>query len=117
MPQLWKMGHLAKVCCSQQTKPPQQASYRGRGESEGFCETPVLKVKGPREKPPTVTLEIDGVQVPMEIDTGAAVSLISEGTQKRMFPKRSLRQPEVHLNTYTLESIPEVEVLRVQVKY
>ena len=53
-----KWGHLAKVCYSQQTKPPQQASYRGRGESEGFCETPVLKVKGPREKPLTVTLEM-----------------------------------------------------------
>ena len=78
-------GHLAKVCRSQQTKPPQQASYPGQGrgkraakwvgveepqaESEGFWETPVLKVKGPREKPLTVTLEIDGVQVPMEIDT------------------------------------------------
>ena len=48
-----------------------------QAESEGFSESPVLKVKGPREKPLTVTLEIDGVQVPMEIDTGAAVSLIS----------------------------------------
>ena len=62
-------------------KPPRQASYRGRGrgkraakwvgveepqaKSEGFCETPVLKVKGRRVKPLTVTLEIDGVQVPM----------------------------------------------------
>ena len=53
----------------------------------------------------------------MEIDTGAAVSLISEETQKRLFPKGSLRQPEVHLKTYTLESIPVVGVLRVQVKY
>ena len=51
-----KWGHLGKVCRSQQTKPPQQASYRGRGqgkrvakwvsveepqaESEGFCENP-----------------------------------------------------------------------------
>ena len=74
-------------------------------------------MKGPREKPLTVTLEIDGVQVPMEINTGAAVSLISEETQKRLFPKGSLHQPEVRLKTYTSESIPVVGVLRVQVKY
>ena len=45
-----------------------------------LCETPVLKVKGPSEKPLTVTLEIDGVHVPMEINTGEAMSLISEET-------------------------------------
>ena len=82
-----------------------------------LCETPVLKVKGPSEKHLTVTLEIDGVHVPMEINTGAAMSLISEETQKHLFPKGSLRQPEVHLKTYTSESIPVVGVLRVQVKY
>jgi len=37
--------------------------------------------------------------------------------QKRLFPKGSLRQPEVRLKTYTSESIPVVGVLRVQVKY
>ena len=56
-------------------------------------------------------------EVLMEIDTGAAVSLISEETQKRLFPKGSLHQPEVHLKTHTSESIPIVGVLRLQVKY
>ena len=88
-----------------------------QAESDGYCETSVHKVNGPSEKPLTVTLEIDRVQVLMEIDTGAAVSLISEETQKHLFPKGSLRQPEVCLKTYTSESIPVIGVLRVQVKY
>ena len=53
----------------------------------------------------------------MEIDTGAAVSLISEETQKYLFPKGCLCQPKVHLKTYTSESIPVIGVLRVQVNY
>ena len=74
-------------------------------------------MNGPSEKPLTVTLEIDRVQVPMEINTRAAVSLISEKTQKRLIPKGSLRQPKVSLKTYTSESITVIGVLRVQVKY
>ena len=38
-----------------------------KAESDGICETPVLKVKGSAKKPLTVILEIDGVQVPMEL--------------------------------------------------
>lgn len=59
-------------------------------------ETPVLQVGGRREqKPLTVALELEGKGVPMEVDTGTAVSLISEVTQK----------------------IPVIGVLCVQVKY
>ena len=72
---------------------------------------------GHNEKPLTATLEIEGVEVPMEVDTGAAVSLISEKTQRCLFPKVKLEKPEVRLNTYTAEAIPVVGVLTVQVKY
>ena len=92
-----KRGHLAKVCRSKQASTPKPTSQRnsGRGtrstkwvgteaeeDSDGFVETPVLQVKGSSERPLIATLEIDGVSVSMEVDTGAAVSLISEETQK-----------------------------------
>ena len=53
----------------------------------------------------------------MKVDTGSAVSLLSEETQKRLFPKGSPHQTKLHLKSYTSESIPVVGVLRVQVKY
>ena len=77
----------------------------GPQEDSGFCETSVLKLRGPGEKPLTATL--DRVPDPMEVDTGAAVSLISEETQKHLFPKAKLQKPEVRLNTYTAEAIQE----------
>ena len=75
------------------------------------------QLKRPSDKPLIATLEIDGVEVPMEVDTGSAVSLLSEETQKRLLPKGRLHQTKVHLKSYTSESIPVVGVLRVQVKY
>lgn len=53
----------------------------------------------------------------MEVDTEAAMSLISEETQKCLLPKVKLQKPGVHINAYTAEAIPVVGVLTVQVKY
>lgn len=50
----------------------------------------------------------------MEVDAGAAVSLISEVTQK-VFTQ--LQNSAALLTTYTTEAIPVVGVLSVQVKY
>ena len=84
---------------------------------EAKAETPVLKVGRHTVKLLTATLEIEGVKVPMEVDTDAAVLLISKETQRCLFPKVKLEKPEVRLNTYRVEAIPVVGVLTVQVKY
>ena len=41
-------------------------------------------------KPFKVVLQLDGKPVTMEIDTGATVSVISEKTQKSLFPSAAL---------------------------
>ena len=86
-------------------------------DSNGFIETPVLQVTGSSDRPLIATLEIDGVSVPMEVNTGAAVSLMSEETQKHLFPKVQLQSPKVRLHTYTAEPLPVLGVLTVQVTY
>ena len=53
----------------------------------------------------------------MELDTGAAMSLISETTKKELFPTVNLRHSEVVLKTYTSEKITVLGEMDVDVKY
>ena len=53
----------------------------------------------------------------MELDTGAAMSLISESTQKSLFPDITLRPTKVTLHTYTSEVVPVKGELDVHAKY
>ena len=128
-----KRGHLAKVCRSKQSNTSWTTSQWNSGqgnhstkwvgleeaemESDGFVETPVLQVKGTSERLLIATLEIDEVMVLMEVDTGAAVTLMSKETQKSLFPKVKLQKPKVRLQTYTAKQLSVLGVLTVQVVY
>jgi len=52
----------------------------------------------------------------MEIDTGSAVSLTSEDTQKKCFPQAKLNGTTVVLQTYTAEAMRVLGVMTVKVK-
>ena len=53
----------------------------------------------------------------MEIDMGAGVSLISQATQKAMYPTALLSKPSLKLRSYTKHPIPIVGTMKVEVKY
>ena len=53
-----------------------------------------------------VQLQINGTPLSMEIDTGAAVSIISEPTQRNLFPIATLQPARIKLRTYTGEPMP-----------
>ena len=53
----------------------------------------------------------------MEVDTGAAVSLITEQQQQELFPSAVLHPSSVTLRTYTAERLPVVGEMHVQVQY
>ena len=48
---------------------------------------------------------INGMPVEMEVDTGAAVSLMSESQQKALFPSVPLRNSSLTLKNYTGENM------------
>lgn len=54
-------------------------------------------------RPITMELDINCKPVNVELDTGAAVSLISEQTWKALFPETKLEKSNVLLKTYTDE--------------
>ena len=68
-------------------------------------------------EPINVTVTINGKQLTMELDTGAAVSIISDHTRRNLFSELKLKESFVVLKTYTEEPMKVVGQLNVQVKY
>ena len=53
----------------------------------------------------------------MEVDTGAAVSIISNQTRRSLFPDIELRKCAIVLKTYTEEAMEVIGQLNVRVTY
>ena len=73
-------------------------------ESEGSdSDLPVHNITAGSKHPITVELEIQWKPVVMEVDTGTAVSVISETMYKELFTNLTLREVPMGLKTYTGE--------------
>ncbi len=59
-----------------------------------------------------VTALLEGQPVKMEIDTGAAVSLVSDVVYSEILSHLPLKQPDVTLKTYTGKSVTMKASLR-----
>ena len=64
-----------------------------------------------------VTVMINKKNIPMEVDTGAALSLISEETFNSHFNFTELQPTDVQLRTYSGELISALGSLDVEVEY
>ena len=58
-----------------------------------------------RSKPINVEVVVDGKPLTMELDTGAAVSLVSESTYQQYWPDRQLQECKTRLITYSGEPL------------
>ena len=98
-----------------ETKWVETTTTRGKME-----ETPtdlILQVRNKPSQPITARMTFNGKQVLMEVDTRAAVSIMSESTQKSLFPEERPKKSNVWLKTYTTELLHVVGVIRVRVNY
>ena len=55
-----------------------------------------------------IALAVNGKDLQMELDTGAAISIISKATKEALFPEVILHQSDVALRTYTSETVPVI---------
>ena len=78
---------------------------------------PLLRVGGKARQPIVVQLTVEGKEISMEIDTGAAVSLISLVTKEQLFPQNELLDTTLVLTTYTGEQMAVVGRMKVKVNY
>ena len=112
-----KTGHIAKVCRSNPTGAKSSAARQkgkaARGHSpekedspprEGSKVHSLYNFSSSSNKLFRVTLQVNGVNLPMEIDTGAAVSILSEATYKSTWSASSrppLTYSNIVLRTYS----------------
>lgn len=68
-------------------------------------------------RPIRVDCNVNGSPLTMEVDTGAAVSIISETTRKSTFPSATLHQSSLKLKTYTGERINVLGELHTTVQH
>ena len=106
-----KLGHLACAC---QKKAMQSGTSRTQSKSSQLHRVvepknddqerePMFQLGAPGQRPITVSVQINGVTVPMEVDTGAARTIMLLEQQKRLFPSVELQPSQVGLHTYTTE--------------
>ncbi|KAL5500511.1 hypothetical protein EMCRGX_G012087 [Ephydatia muelleri] len=128
-----KRGHIRRACKQVQAKAGgMQPSRRGvqvlQEESEDLKEEgdstnalQQLRIQGVlckiNNEPIQLQVSIDGVLVTMELDTGAAVSIVSESTFRRLWSGKVLERSGIRLCTYSGESLKVIGKWEADVKY
>ena len=101
-----KVGHLQRVCRNKKrtNKSNDQVRTVQEGIRDSKGHSPVLNQiinVVDRNSPIVVDVELDGRSLSMEVDTGAAVSLISIKTYRALFPDETLQESTASLSTYS----------------
>ena len=88
-------------------------------DSDTDSELPLFKIRDSSKvaHPLTVDIEINGRALNMEVDTGAAVSIISKTTYQKLFSEIPIKPASLRLRTYTGEPIDVEGEMTAQVKY
>lgn len=70
-----------------------------------------------REEPIILDVTVEGRPLRMELDTGAAVSVIPESSFRSLFPRVALRRSSLTLRTYTGEPVKPTGIAFVTVQH
>ena len=134
-----KKGHLARVCRSIATSKKPQMGKSSPLQSRTLPAKPhfpthnldlephPLPPPSPdsdyslftfpsKSKPIVITVQVNNATLPMELDTGASLSLISEATYKAL-SLPALSHTDIILSTYTGEKISPLGCIDVKVMY
>ena len=126
-----KIGHIAVVCRKKWQGSPKATQGRGRqppgprgiksvreGEEVQPTEQLGLKIiRCEQGKPLGMNLTLNGQPLTMELDTGAAVSLVSERVWQKLLPDCKPRPSALPLRTYSGEPVSVLRVVDVDVTY
>ena len=133
-----KKGHIASACRSKSQarslRKGTQSAFRNKTRPQGTHELhqekqatentdseakefPLFKFNEPSSNPIEIQVKINDQCLTMEVDTGAAVSIISNSTRKKLFPRLKLQPSKLVLKTYTDEQMQIVGQLNVYVQY
>ena len=129
-----KKGHILKACRTSKSTPPTNPQSKSSKTSKPqhslqaesspsvteSAETPytLFHIDNQNHPPITVDLTINSCQVRMELDTGAAISVICEQTYKTVLLQQPpLQVSNLQLHTYTGEKLTVLGQINVSVQY
>lgn len=103
-------GHLRRVC-------PSKVNYvnKGAGDEDIGDDGEVFTIRSLRGEPMVETVEIRGSKFKFEIDSGSAVTVISEQTYQLHFKDVPLIRSNKRLISYTGDNIPCVGIVSLPV--
>ena len=117
-----KIGHIMRACTAQRpTKAVRQVTHEEALQDDDIgiqnAEYSLFNLNSTSNQPFQVIVIVDNQQVPMEIDTGAAISLVSEETYKKLWPHKPLQQATIVLKTYSGQQLQLCGSMEVDVVY
>lgn len=124
-----KMGHLSRVCQSRnvrekQPQYPKKKTYKveqqtSSSESDNDESLHTLSVHRLHSSPSAMTAEvtIEGKTLKMDVDTGAAVSVITQKQWRQLQIKATVRPTPIKLQTYSMQILHPLGYAKVQVTY
>ena len=78
---------------------------------------PLFTLSTQVHQPIIVDVLVNDISVQMEVDTGAALSIMSQGQQEQIFSSACLHKSNVVLRTYSAEQLKVVGKMPVHVQY
>ena len=124
-----KLGHIAKVCRSKQ-KPNRQSQVNhviskdespppvATADHQSPADTYSLFTIRGKAQPIVVPVCLNQVELSMELDTGASLSLTTETTYRKLsLPGQQPNPTTICLRTYTKVEVPVIGSVDVEVKY
>ena len=129
MLKMQEKGYLTHACRStfkarkptpQHLRPNSSQSMHQLTQEDTVEDTTHLmfNLSGNRVKPLVASLTVEGAELRMEVDTGASLSLISEATYRKLWPKDKAPQTEstqIKLRIYTGEELEVLGTINVDV--
>ena len=122
-----KKGHLAKVCRGKsgvRTNPLRPEQHKQKTNWVNTCDSTTETLEGDETifcikeiNTHSLHVELNNELVPFEVDTGAAVTIMSHSSFKLYLPLVKLVNIEMALQTYTAEPMQVLGEATVQVKY
>lgn len=128
-----KKGHIAPACQSKKLQKPfgkpsarpnkchsQKTSWIASNTDDEASDAnnfTVLTIGEKSSRPISVYIVVNSQQLHIKVDIGAAVTIISEETQRIKFPNVPLCKSNIILRTYTGEQMHVLGELQVKVQY
>ena len=110
-----KIDHIKNACKVPRTS--NDVKQVVQDDTDGNAEYTLFTLNSPSSRPFQVPVMVNNQKLVMELDTGAAISLLSEETYHKLWPDKALQQTTTVLWTYSGEQLVVCGCMEAEVVY